>query len=406
MKPKHPKPKPLHGYQPILIPFLLFLVLITCSWPSAFVRAAEAGNAGLPGSPFFGYGARVDLYGEHVEAAINLLADLGMNWLAVDFDWARQMPDSTHPAELESLDRLIALARQHNLSVLLSITNPPSWALTGSGPDPELTTAMILQLVQRYPGTIQAIELFPGANTHAGWNGQPDPQAYLFLLYRANTALADNSSQVYIVPSLTMTDPADAYQGDLDDLSFLTALYQADAKPYLSILAVRYPSVIGNPMTPPEPAEHHVLRHYEAIRALMLNNNHQDGRIWITSFSWPVQSATHPATDHAFPTTYEQQAEWLNQAYRLLKTQLFIGAAFFSQVNPSPYDQGPSLLLPDFSLHPACQLIQQITKFSAPEYQTNTQNLSSPAIPILPVESAAQPTKLFKFISKGQWSKT
>jgi hypothetical protein len=143
--------------------------------------------------------------------------------------------------------------------------------------------------------------------------------------------------------------------GDLEDVSFLEYFYQSGATDLLPVIGIYFNAMLGDPMSVPNSADNHFLRHYEEIRALMLNNNHQQGIIWITGFTWPSPGQSHSSTEEALPATVESQAEWLYKAYSLLKGQLYIGAAFFSWLNPPAGDHPNqnSLFLPDSSLHPA-----------------------------------------------------
>jgi hypothetical protein len=50
----------------------------------------------------------------------------------------------------------------------------------------------------------------------------------------------------------------------------------------------------------------------------MIANNHSDGLLWITGLSLPAET---------------EQAPWLQQAYPIMKSQLYLGAVFYSQPN-------------------------------------------------------------------------
>ncbi len=337
---------------------LIAALLFTLSFAPTRARAAS----GLPDSPQFGYGARVDLQGPNVDAAIEMLHNQQLDWIALDFDWARYWPDSSASPNLGALEQSVSLAAQREINVLISLCNPPQWALSSNGPDLNKTVELISMLAQQYSGRVLVIELFPGANTQRGWGAAPNPEQYLNLLNASRSALQSMGSAVYLIPGLVPLDPGSSESG-IDDLEFLSTLYALGAKSSLSIIGIRYPEIVGTPMTMPTSYERHILRHYEEVRAVMLQNGHQDGRIWITGFSWAVGNTQHPNIDVPALADPAAQAEWLAQAYQLLKAQLYIGAAFFSQANPSGPDSPnahPSLLLTDSTLHPACQSITRV----------------------------------------------
>jgi hypothetical protein len=120
----------------------------------------------------------------------------------------------------------------------------------------------------------------------------------------------------------------------------LRQLYAADAVDYMPIVSLRLPATENDPLTPLHQAEGNTLRHYENIHNAMLENGHNSGIIWVTGFAWDSD---------AFGSIQEQ-ADWLKQAYLLMRSQLYIGAAFFDGLNLS-YTDTKALLLPGGTHH-------------------------------------------------------
>jgi hypothetical protein len=293
----------------------------------------------MPDSAEFGYGMHIDVWGQNVGLAMASIEKTGIEWIAVDFDWERHWPQRSAALDLAGLDELMSFARANGKHVLLSLTNAPAWALTPSGPDPELTAGLVAQLTRLYPETMLAVELFPAANTIEGWGTAPSPNAYASLIKSTAASLqAANRSAVLVAAGLKPIDPLQP-GSDLDDLVFLKGLYQAGAAQYLPIIGVRLPDTAIDPMTSPGSANPLVLRHYEAVRQVMLENQHTSGLIWITAFTWPPQlnsAATHTAksTFEAQGMLQDSQSQWFTQAYQMMKSQLYIGAAFYGCLNP------------------------------------------------------------------------
>jgi len=285
------------------------------------VRAAS----GMPDSPEFGYGARLDIWGQEVELALKAAAGVGVEWIGVDFDWRRHWPDASDPVDLDRLDQVMSLAGAQKLNVLLSITNPPEWAKGAAGPDQNQTAGLVVMLAKRYPETLLAIELFPLANTARGWGASPDPQAYAAMLKSCQAALQSAGASTLPVAGGLSPVLIGESSGDMDDVAFVSGLYQAGAADYMPILGLRLDPLGEDALdsggtqvsqTSPVLAS---LRRYEDIRQIMLQFNHQTGLIWITGFGLPEQS---------------EQIRWLNQAYQLMKSQLYIGVAFIDRLNP------------------------------------------------------------------------
>jgi hypothetical protein len=325
--------------------------------------------SGLPNSMEFGYGARLDIWGQEVELALNAASSVGIDWIGVDFDWNRHWPDAGTSINLEPLDRIMVIAQSQGINILLSLTNPPGWALGPNGPTIQQTAGLVAMLANRYPQSLLTIELFPSANTIAGWGAPPDPAAYVALFLACQIALQTTGSQILLVAGGLSPVSQSPSAGDIGDLDFLNGLYQAGAANFMPILSLRLSQVEGEAMTSPGEATSQVLRHYETIRQVMLQFNHANGLIWITGFSWPVEDQM---------TSADGQIRWLNQAYQLMKSQLYIGVAFFDRLNP-PDDSNrlaspvQSLIQMDAEgthLHPALAALGQIITLNQTGYSS------------------------------------
>jgi hypothetical protein len=317
-------------------------------------------TSGVPNSPLFGYGARLDMWGQDVPGAMDLAVALGLDWLAIDVDWNRHWPSLDSTPDFTPLDVVLQAARVRQLPVLLSMTHAPGWALTPSGPDASITSAVLLSILNAYPDVVLAVELFPGANSVINWGAAPNPQAYLTMLQVVRQALDTSGRTVYLVTTLEPLPPGDSDIG-LDDQVFLESLYTSGGLPYMPIIGIRFQAIYGAPMSDVNALNPIVLRHYEQIRQMMLRYSHNSGLIWITGFNWPTTGSADPTNPLNLPATPSLQAQWMNEAYQLLRGQLYIGAGFFSNLNSStPSQSYPALLLPGGSLHPACVPLSQL----------------------------------------------
>lgn len=336
------------------------LILIT----SLFLPWNTASAAsGLPDSTDFGYGARLDIWGREVDLAMRSASSIGIDWIGIDFDWSRHWPTDASSINLEKLDQAMHLSQDLDLDILLSIKNPPAWAMTPAGPDVKHTSGLVALLANRYPENLLAIELFPAANTFQGWGALPNPDVYTELLQSAHSALKSSGSQVFIVAAGLNPLPPDSPPKDVDDLEFLNKLYQAGATPYMPIVSIHYSEITGDTMSSSHSNERRILRRYEAVRQIMLQNDHGYGLIWITGFTWP---ATFKDTS--------LQIHWLEDALRLIKSQLYIGAAFFDGLNPplavNPSVSNNSLLIVEEEntrSHPAMGTLGQIINIDHPD---------------------------------------
>jgi hypothetical protein len=312
--------------------------------------------SGTPNSTKFGYGARLDAYGADVGLALKAAYSAGIDWIGFDLDWARVWSQQDAQPDLDEIDFVMTKASSYELAILISITNPPRWAITAQGPDQAAVAKLVILLAERYRQNNLAIELFPGANTAQGWGAKPDPVAYKALLKSCWKALKNSGSSVLLVAGGLEPVTANRSAGDIDDLEFLSDLYRAGAEGFIPVVSLRLPAVSGNLLADPYGGSPAVLRRYETIRKIMAKYNHRSGLIWVTGFTCPIK-VLH---------TSVEQAEWINQSYQLMRSQLYIGAAFLDGLNPPHKNSDPYHLYliqkidAKTSLHPALSALAQL----------------------------------------------
>jgi len=317
---------------------LLLLILIVSPIPLT-VRAAQPVVNGTPGNLRFGYGAWIASRppGGDLQVAENSRLD----WVAVSFDWRAAQPHAYSDVQWGALDAIFTDMVSRPLALMISITNAPDWAMRASGPDPKATAKIAAQLARRYERIPLAIALFPEANTQRGWGAPPSPQAYAALFLATQRAVQQvNPKALLVVGGLT---PVRKTTSDWSDTDFLAGLYCTKAAEDFSIIGVHLPPIGAEPLTNPDTTRQVALRHYETVRAVMVDNGHAQGQIWITRLTW----------DSRYQRTQAQQAQWLEGAYLLLRTQLFIGTAFFDGLTAP--EGGTALLHSRGVIHPGLQ---------------------------------------------------
>jgi hypothetical protein len=344
----------------------LLIFLATSAYP---IKAP--GVRGVPGSVEFGFGARLDIWGSDITSSFLAARTLGLDWVALEFNWGRIWPDANTDPDLASFEQAMALAERYGISVLVSITNPAGWAMTAQGPNPELTSQLVYNLASQYPRTIFAIELFPGANTVHGWGAPPNPMAYTTVLVKTKTALQTLDHSVIIVVGGLAPGSSNSAPGEIDDINFLQGLYDAGAKSYISTVGVYLQVIDSNLMTASSGNERRVLRHYEDLRQVMLKNQQVEGNLWVTGFSMPVDFYSSNASA-------ELQAQWLVDAYQLMRSQLYIGVAFYNCMNLSEKSSQngacSSLVQPGAIHHPVFEVLKRLITMSHENSNASLQN--------------------------------
>ena len=315
-------------------------------------------SRGVPGSAEFGFGS--DIYPDepYVDQALQMAGELDLDWIQVHITWSSIQPEAGQPLRMERIDPIMAFAAQRGIAVMFSLTGTPTWARTGTGPDTALTAQMVTALAMAYPGTLQAVELFPGANTLSGWGARPDPQAYTNLYRICADRLQQSGISILLVAAGLR--PADLVQGDMHDLTYLDGLYKAGAASAMPVISLRFENVTGAPSVFPDSQNPGVLRHYEEIRQVMTRNDHHSGLIWITHLG--SLSGKISATDSAY-LDMNMQSNWMALAYRQLRTQLYIGVTFGQSINPGQggSDAGSfSLIEPSGGTHPFYSVLREM----------------------------------------------
>lgn len=282
-----------------------------------------------PDTFLFGYGTRVSLEQPALNNVLRVIKKTGFDWLAIDYAWQNHWPQQKAHPQWEQLDSFMAFAQDQEMSVMLSITASPSWAKGENGPLPQETANLLVTLLKRYPNTLQAVELFPGPNTVQGWGTEPNPREYVQLLSHIYQTLEANNLHVkIIVGGLVPLSGTESAPGDVNDLEYLKGLYEAQStmrgSTPMPVIGLRLPHPVGDPGRR-DSSQEVVIRHYEGIRQIMLDNGQKSNTIWITGFTWPSNFPGAPG-----PNTINQQTQWLQEAYQWISSQIYIGAAFFA----------------------------------------------------------------------------
>ncbi len=345
-----------------LVLFLFLAAVLLALTPLGSVLAAR----GAPGSAEFGYGAHLNLNGQYTVEGVHLASDLQLDWLGFDLSW-RSVAPKAGSVDWSRLDPVLEAASRSQLPVMVSLTEAPDWALSAQGPGADQTAQFILQLLKRYPKVVQAVELFPGSNTLQGWGRKPDSQAYMKLVTTMSSAIKKSNLQVRLVGGglKPVVAEAESQAQDIDDADFLQSLYDRGLRDAVTIVSVQASELTGEPLQAPDKSENRVLRRYENIRQVMLNNGHESGLIWITHLSPPSGALNSEDQKYQDPTA---QSTWYSQAYSQLKSQLYIGVAFLSSLNPSDTGSSASLIQNQGDYHPFYRSLRELISINRSDH--------------------------------------
>ncbi|MHB8194253.1 MAG: hypothetical protein ACYDGL_13375 [Bellilinea sp.] len=346
--------------------WVLVCVFLISLLPSQTAQAAR----GVPGSPDLGYGAWLNLSGKYFDQGLSLLPDLNLDWVAIEVDWAEMTGTSKVTLNTSRLDLAVSAAVASNTAVMLSLTNPPEWDITDAGPDAAATAELIRKLWQKYGEKITAVELFPGANTSQGWKANPNPADYAELFLSVDSQLVQAGSSILLIAGGLRPLSSSSPGTDWNDLDFLRGLYAAGAKDWMPVLSIQFSQLTGSPLQTSS-GSGTILRHYEAIRQVMLDFDHANSLLWVTRINAP--DGTIIPDDKQY-SNRQHQTEWLQQALIQVRSQLYMGVVIAHNLNPAESNHSiygrDALVLDAGSIHPFYSVFKAIIHQTNPESGT------------------------------------
>jgi spore germination protein YaaH len=315
--------------------------------PAASQPKVESAVGNLP----FDYGIQVDPRGNKAANIAHIQA-LGFHWVKFQMPWKDVEPSSGN-YQWGTWDDIIGTYSGAGIKVLLSIPKAPDWARPAGdnrsveGPPADYgTLARFLgEVAQRYKGRVQAIEVWNEQNLWYEGGGSPmPPEQYVAMLGAAYQAIKAADPNMVVV-SGAPTPAGDVGGAAIDDINYLNAMYAAGLKNVSDAIGA-HPSgyncpATGDWQTITDPTATNFRgpfdnRHHswcfrgtmEGYRNVMVANGDNAKTIWPTEFGWAVSGNPHPGYEYALDNTYEEQAQWIVEAYQQAKSWGWVGSMF------------------------------------------------------------------------------
>ena len=168
---------------------------------------------------YFGYGIQVHgnaTVGDPAQTMSKVRNDLGMEWVKIQVQWWLVDPDPDAD-QWFFYDGVIDEANRNGLYTMLSVVGAPAWTRadgTENGPPDDYTlyADFLTELLQRYDGKVNAIEVWNEQNLDREWataNGV-NPEDYVrFLEVAYNTIKAHDPNIIVISGALSPTGEGD-----------------------------------------------------------------------------------------------------------------------------------------------------------------------------------------------------
>ena len=322
------------------------------------------------------------------EQAVLMAAQAGFLWLRQEFPWEDieihakgDFEDRRHdPARSawEKYDRIVALADQYGMGLIVRISNPPAWSRAegnevGSYAPPDNYddfADFAGAVANRYQGRIRYYQLWNEPNIYPEWGVYPtDPVAYTALLKAGATAIrAKDPDAVIIAGALAATIDLDGTTiggRNFSDLLFLQRMYDAGAAPYFDVMATQGYGLWSGPT---DRRMHPRVMNFgrpQFLRDLMVANGDAHKPIWISEMNW--NAAPADIEPRYGRVSLEEQAANLPLAYERIRAEwpwLGVANVWYLKRATDLWEQNRQpeayfrLLTPDFAPQPVYESVR------------------------------------------------
>lgn len=309
----------------------------------------------------FAYGIQAHALGSrHARPVLQHVNDLGFTWLKQQVRWEHMEPSQGN-YKWDELDDLVDRARRSNVNLLFSVVAAPAWAREAGavehGPpvDNRTFATYVGALATRYcNSSLKAIEVWNEQNLHYEWGNHPlIASNYVALLRDASVAIKAACPTMFVI-SGALTPAADNGTIAVDDFTYLRQMLAAGMAQYVDGVGA-HPSGYN---VPP-----HVQTNEEACQTIRRTGNSFNGacdtphhswsfrmtmegyrRITVeagaghlpivpTEFGWAAGGSYHHAYGYANDNSYQEQADWTVEAYRMMSNWSWAGPAFLWNLN-------------------------------------------------------------------------
>jgi len=305
----------------------------------------------------FGYGLQADYLTGDVFNNVKQADRLRMDWIKQQVRWGVFSP-APDQFDWTGFDQVVNAASEQGLKVMLSIVTAPEWSRTSAaglgieGPPDDLNAyaKFVGEVVDRYKGKVHAIEVWNEQNIDAEWKTNPQvvsPEKYVEMLKLAyETIKAKDPNIVVISGALAPTGffVGGCTEAGCDDGPYLKRMVDAGALNYVDCVGVHAngynvppdkthtegysdPTATFNaPSTNPIPSWY-----FRSTLELYRDTVNNQKPLCVTEFGWGSSEGFDfvlPSYDYVKDNTLQEQADYIVQAFDLMKAWGYIKLAF------------------------------------------------------------------------------
>ena len=242
---------------------------------------------------------------EKVERGMALLEESGFTYIRQVFPWedierplkGRYWNDLLQESSWKKYDRLVALAKKHNLTIIARLERPPYWAYPNhqppgnggqQGPPERLEDYgdFAYAFAQRYRGDVQIFQVWNEPNLYGEWwPHNPDPAAYVEMLKVASQRIREANPEAIIVAAV-LAPTIETGPKNLSELIFLQGMYEHGGAPYFDVASSAAYGLWHAPNDRYVAPHRTNLSRAVLFREVMVRNGDAAKPVWAGEYGW------------------------------------------------------------------------------------------------------------------------
>lgn len=307
----------------------------------------------------------LDLNPDNQDGYFNTVANgLGLGWVKFQVSWELVEPERGQ-YDWSKLDLVTASAQRFGIKLMTSIVAAPKWArepgvnLDSHGPpaNNQDFVNFIRLMLERYPGSIHAMEIWNEMNLDREWTSTRGLSAanYTALLRDVYSAVKAIDPGIIIISGALSPTGLDNGIQAIDDFRYAEQMIQAGALNYLDCFGAhhnginfpalrRYNEGYNDPTAifrGPFDNPHHSWSFRSTLEgyAQRITNSGSDKKLCLTEFGWPSAEDLEgypPGFEFAQDNTLAEQSQWTIEALTFMEESNFVWLAFIWNLNYGP----------------------------------------------------------------------
>ena len=272
-----------------------------------------------------------------VERSLRMIANAGFCWIRQEFPWedieiaakGDYWDHKWNVSTWEKYDRIVALAEQYGLEIIVRLDNPPAWSReVGMAPGWDRAPPdnydnfgdYVQAVVSRYRGRIRYYQIWNEPNIFPEWGDQPaDPEGYVELLKvayrRAKQADPDCVILCAALAANTEETPPEFGPRNMSDLLYLERMYEAGVQGHFDIMSAMIYGLWTGPYDLRTSRDRTNFSRVQLLREIMVQHGDAHKPIWVSEVGWSALPEGFPGAAVYGRVTEEQQAIYAVEAY-------------------------------------------------------------------------------------------